>query len=96
MSIPALATGALGFTLALSWNDALHRAVTAVVPETTPGAAAHAAFLRAVLVTLVVLALAAAVNYAAAAGAPRWAKTSAAGICRSSRSSASSSASPSP
>lgn len=63
VSFPALATGALGLTVALAWNDALRRCVAAVLPlHDGPGAAAHHYLAYAAAVTLLVVCLAAGAN----------------------------------
>lgn len=63
----ALATGALGVTVALAWNDAVLTAIDAIFPRAADGrraAAATAAY--AVAVTLFVVAAAAVFNAVAA------------------------------
>jgi len=60
----ALATGALGVTIALAWNDAVRTAVHSVFPPTDAKGAARATFVYAILVTLLVIFAVAAINHA--------------------------------
>lgn len=75
ISPTALATGALGVTVALAWNDAVLSAVDALFPRAVDGrraAAATAAY--AIVVTVFVAAAAATFNAVAARGAARAAR----------------------
>ncbi len=50
-----LATGALGFTLALAWTDGISKSIKAIYPrQDTPGASAKAALLYAAFVTAII------------------------------------------
>jgi Family of unknown function (DUF5654) len=60
----ALATGALGFTVALAWNDAVRTAVHSVFPRTDTAGTARATFVYAILVTLLVIFAVAVLNRA--------------------------------
>lgn len=60
----ALATGALGFTIALAWNDAVRTAVHSVFPPADTKGAARATFVYAILVTLLVVFAVAVLNRA--------------------------------
>ena len=58
----ALATGALGFTIALAWNDAVVKIIHSLFP-TSGRAEARATFLYALVITILVIAIAVAINH---------------------------------
>jgi hypothetical protein len=62
INYPMLATGALGFTVAMAWNDAASRIIRSVFPQRE--GAAHAAVAYAMMVTLVVILIAVCINRA--------------------------------
>jgi hypothetical protein len=51
----SLATGALGFTIALAWNDAASKTIRSFFPRDGGRAAAHVALLYALVVTILVI-----------------------------------------
>ena len=51
----ALATGALSFTIALAWNDAVSKTVRIIYPPKSDASNAKAAILYAVIITLLVI-----------------------------------------
>lgn len=59
----ALATGALGFTVALAWNEAVSRAIHGLVPSPDGDAPAHASLLYAIVITLLVIIVAVVINH---------------------------------
>lgn len=50
-----LATGALSFTIALAWNDAVSKTVRSIYPPKSDASNAKAAILYAVIITLLVI-----------------------------------------
>lgn len=65
INMQMLATGALSFTLAVAWNDAVSKTVADLFPRRT---AACAAVISALVLTLVVIAIVAAAQAAGPAG----------------------------
>ncbi len=63
INFTALATGALSFTIALAWNDAASKAIQSLIPPTNKQAALRAAFVYALVVTLIVVVLVAVANH---------------------------------
>ncbi len=64
LNYTTLAAGALSFTAALAWNDAVSRAVRSVFPPVSERAAVRAAVVYAIATTLLVVAFAALYNRA--------------------------------
>lgn len=62
LNYAALATGALGISVALAWNEAVRRIITSAFPATDPQASARVAVIYALCVTISVVALVATVN----------------------------------
>ena len=60
INFTSLATSALGFTLALAWNDAVVKSISAIAPAREKEA--HMSFIYAGVVTLLVLLIAFVVN----------------------------------
>ena len=55
INFTTLATGALSFTLALAWNDAVSKTISSLYPPHTKQAAAWHTIIYAVVVTLLVI-----------------------------------------
>jgi hypothetical protein len=70
INMQMLATGALSFTLAVAWNDAVSRTVADLFPRRT---AACAAVISALILTLVVIAIVAAAGSSGPAAVSRFA-----------------------
>jgi heme/copper-type cytochrome/quinol oxidase subunit 2 len=51
----ALATGALGFTIALAWNNAVSKTMQSFFPPHSPHAAAWHTIIYAIIITLLVI-----------------------------------------
>ena len=58
-----LATGALAFTVALAWNDAVSQTIRGMFPGDARGGAARATILYALAVTLLVIAVTMCINW---------------------------------
>ena len=58
----ALASGALGFTLALAWNDAVVKTIQSLFPPKDERAAAKATIVYAIVVTLLIIIVVAIIN----------------------------------
>ena len=59
----SLATGALGFTIALAWNDAVLHTIKSMFPTiNSRGSAARAMILYALVVTVLVITIAICIN----------------------------------
>ena len=72
ISLSALATGALSFTVALAWNDAIHKTIRSIVPISDGQAAARASLLYALVATLLVIAVVAVISGAQRAVNGGW------------------------
>lgn len=68
INFTTLASGALGFTLALAWNDAVSKTIKSFFPPTDEKAAARATLVYALVITILVIFLVAVINQAR-----RWA-----------------------
>ncbi len=55
LDLPSLASGALGFTVALAWNNAISLFVTRHIPRHDPHAAVKIAVTTAVVITLIIV-----------------------------------------
>lgn len=64
VNFTTLATGALGFTIALAWNDAIGKTVRAALPAQNDREAAQVALVYALLITLLVILVVAVTNHA--------------------------------
>ena len=58
----SLATGALGFTIALAWNDAVSKSLGSFFPPQSAKAAARHTIVYAVVITLLVVFVVASIN----------------------------------
>lgn len=59
-----LATGALGFTVALAWNSAVSKTIDSFFPRRDGAGVAHATIVYAIVVTILVIVVAAGINHA--------------------------------
>lgn len=59
----ALASGALGLTLALAWNDAVVKTIQSFFPPKDERGAARATLVYAIVVTILVIAVVAVINH---------------------------------
>jgi hypothetical protein len=58
-----LATGALGFTLALAWKDAISQTIRSLYPPKTAKAAARHTLIYAVVVTITIIVVVSIINH---------------------------------
>ena len=63
LNYTTLATTALGFTVALAWNNAVSKSVASVFPGYHEKAAAHAMVVYALVTTMLVIFVVAAINH---------------------------------
>lgn len=63
INFTTLATGALAFTVALAWNDAISKIVTNAIPSSNKHTTAGALFLYALVVTIFVIFIAGTINF---------------------------------
>jgi len=64
INFTTLATSALGFTVALAWNDAVSRSLKSFFPPQNEKAAARHTLIYAVVITILVIFIVAVVNHA--------------------------------
>jgi hypothetical protein len=64
INFTTLATSALGFTVALAWNDAVSRSLKSFYPPQNEKAAARHTLIYAVVITILVIFIVAVVNHA--------------------------------
>jgi len=64
INFTTLATSALGFTVALAWNDAVSKTIKSFFPPTSEQAAARATLIYALVVTVLVILVVAVINHA--------------------------------
>jgi len=63
LNYTTVATTALGFTVALAWNNGVSQALKSFYPPASPEAAARHTLIYAVVITIFVIFVVAAVNY---------------------------------
>jgi TRAP-type C4-dicarboxylate transport system permease small subunit len=63
INVTTLTTGALGFTIALAWNNAVSDLIRSLFPAVNERAAALATLVYALLVTILVIVVVAAINH---------------------------------
>ena len=64
INFATLASGALGFTIALAWNDAVSKTIQSFFPPKDERAAARATLIYALIITIIVIFIVAVINNA--------------------------------